>query len=84
MPFTLDSKGRATCLKMLSSAGCWGWNMVSLFYLLYYHQLCVFQHLHYLSLALLELALKTEIKFRDLHACLLSTGIKGLIYQAWI
>ena len=52
--------------------------------LLYYHQLCVFQHLHSLSLPVLELALKAEFEFRDLHACLLSTGIKGLIYQAWI
>ena len=55
-----------------------------LLFLLYYHQLCVVQLLHYLSLTVLELALKTEFEFRDLHACLLSTGIKGLVYQAWI
>ena len=53
--------------------------------LLYCHQLCIFHHLPYLRLAVLELALKIEFEFKNLHALnILSTGIKGLIYQAWI
>ena len=52
--------------------------------LLHYHQLSVFQLLHCLSLGVLELVLQTDFELRDLHACLLSTGIKGVVHQAWI
>jgi hypothetical protein len=36
--------------------------------LLHYHQLSVFQLLYYLSLAILELALETDLELRDLLA----------------
>ena len=36
-------------------------------FLLYYHQLSVFQLLHCLSLAVLELALWIDLELRDLH-----------------
>jgi hypothetical protein len=50
---------------------------------LHYHQLSVSKLLHYLNLAVLELALLTDFDLRDLHVYLLNTGIKGVGHQAW-
>ena len=52
--------------------------------LLHYHQLSVLQLLHCLTLGVLELALWTHFELKDLYASLLTTGIKGVVYQAWI
>jgi hypothetical protein len=71
------------CLKLPSFAACWDWNMVPLFYYTII-SLSVFQLLHCLSLAVLELALKTDFELRQMQANLLSTGIKGMVYQAWV
>jgi hypothetical protein len=50
--------------------------------LLYHHQLSVFQLLHCLSLAVLELALQIDLEFRDLHgSCLLNAGIKDFYHH---
>ena len=56
----------------------------ALLVLLHYHQLSVFQLLHCLSLAILELVQTTDIEGRDRLACLLITGIKSVVHQAWI
>ena len=51
--------------------------------LLHYHQLSVFQLLHCISLAVMELALQTDIELRGLWLCLLNAGIKGMYHHTW-
>jgi len=50
---------------------------------LHYHQLSVFKLCHCLSLAVMEFALYIDLELRDLHACLLNAGIKGMYHHTW-
>jgi hypothetical protein len=50
--------------------------------LLHYHWLYVFQILHFLNLAFLDLALQIDLEYRDQHVCLLGLKVCTTMHES--